>query len=76
LPQNITIDGLTLVEEGTDPFYIFNDYSGDPSIPAEDRKYLPVPPVSVSVKNIHTDRPVLLCQQPDLMPQTSFTAEQ
>lgn len=77
LPQNITIDGLTLVdEEGTDPLYIFNDYSGDPSIPAEDRKYLPVPPVSVSIKNANTSRPIELCQNPKLMPGTAFIVKQ
>lgn len=78
LPQNITIDGLTVAEEeeSTDPLYIFNDYSGDPSLPAEDRKYMPVPPVSVTVKNMQTSRPVELCQKPTLMPQTIFTAEQ
>ena len=77
LPQNITIDGLTVVEEegSAEPLYIFNDYSGASSVPTEDRKYMPIPPASVTIKNIQTSRPIELCQKPELMIQTIFTTE-
>lgn len=72
LPETVDIDGLTITEEATDerPLYIFNDYAGN--IPEEERKFLPIPPKSVKVKNIHTERTVELCQKPALMPETLF----
>ncbi len=77
LPQNVDIDGLTIVEENVtpSPLYIFNDYSGKSDIPAEERKYMPVPPKSVKVKHIHTEREVRLCAKPELMPGTVFEIE-
>lgn len=74
LPQNVDIDGLIIVEENTSdaPLYIFNDYGGDPAIPAEKRKFMPIPPESVKVKNIVTVRPIQLCGRADLMPDTKF----
>jgi len=74
LPQNVVIDGLTILEERTDdaPLYIFNNYLGSAEIPAEERKYMPIPPVSVDVKNVHTHRPVVLCEKPELMADTAF----
>lgn len=77
LPQNVDIDGLTIPEEEADerPLYIFNDYSGNPNLSAEERKYMPVPPKSVKVKNIKTSRKIELCAKPDLMPDTEYTAE-
>ncbi len=76
MPQKVSIDGLTIVEETADerPLTVFNDYSGSADIPAEERVYMPVPPVSVTVKNIHTSRKVELCAKPELMPDTEFTA--
>ena len=74
MPHNVSIDGLTIVEDTVDDrvLTIFNDYSGSADIPAEERVYMPVPPVSVSVKNIHTTRKVELCANPELMPDTEF----
>lgn len=72
LPQNVIIDGLTIAEDKTDdmPLSIFNNYLGNADIAEEDRKYMPVPPVSVTVKNVHTHRPVILCEKPELMADT------
>ncbi|MBQ8641538.1 MAG: hypothetical protein IJ480_04915 [Clostridia bacterium] len=77
LPRSVIIDGLTIAEDRTDdaPLCIFNNYLGKADIPAEERKYMPIPPVSVSVKNVHTHRPVVLCDNPALMPDTVWQAE-
>jgi len=77
LPQNVVIDGLTIAEDHTDdrPLAIFNNYLGDADIPADERKYMPAPPVSVKVRNIHTRRPVILCEKPELMPETEWISE-
>ncbi|MGN1346092.1 MAG: hypothetical protein ACI4V1_04855 [Eubacteriales bacterium] len=80
LPQNVDIDGLTVAEpsETSDgaPLYLFNDYSGNPDIPEEERKYLPVPPKCVRVKNLVTAREVRLCPNPERMPETEFVVEE
>ncbi|MBE6615047.1 MAG: hypothetical protein E7631_07065 [Ruminococcaceae bacterium] len=74
LPQHVIIDGLHIGEENPDnrPLCIFNNYLGNAEIPAAERKYMPIPPVSVTVQNICTDRPVTLCDKPELMPETRF----
>jgi hypothetical protein len=71
----VDIDGLTIAEEETDdrPLYIFNDYAGN--IPDEERRYMPIPPKSAKVKNIHTTRRIELCQKPELMPDTKWTKD-
>ena len=77
ITRNVLIDGLAVVEDGTDeaPLYVFKDYLGKEDIPAEKRVSMPIPPVSVTVRNIDTSRPVKLCQEPALMPDTAFVAE-
>lgn len=77
LPQHVTIDGLTVVENTADevPLTIFNDYSGDKNIPDAERVYKPLPPQSVTVKNVHTARKIELCALPSLMPETTFVLE-
>jgi len=82
------IDGLTIIEndqaDPSVPLTIFNDYgrairwmSLTEELPPEDapRPFMPVPPVSVEVKNIRTEREVQLCEKPALMPDTKFTRE-
>ena len=86
MPQNVVIDGLTIIEndqaDPSVPLTIFNDYSkgskgltlSDEPVPEDaPRPYMPVPPVTVEVKNIRTERAVELCQKPALMPDTKFT---
>ncbi len=76
LPQRVMIDGLTVIENGeadpAAPLTIFNDYSDDPSIPADKRVFMPIPPVSVEAGSIATDRRIELCAAPALMPDTAF----
>lgn len=73
---NVVIDGLTVAELSADdaPLYIFNNYLGqeDPGIPLAHK---PIPPQSVTVRGIRTGRPVQLCEEPLLMPDTVYTAE-
>ena len=71
---NVTIDGLTVQEQQADaaPLYIFNDYLGHE---AADCPHKPIPPEWVKVQRIHTPRPVALCEDPALMPDTKYTAE-
>lgn len=75
LPQYVTIDRLQIVENAPSdrPLTVFNDYSGDKSIPEAERIYKPIPPVSVTVR--HLDRDVQLCALPSLMPDTTFIVE-
>lgn len=81
LPKHVTIDGLTIIEKSEEeanngiPLSIFNDYIGDKNIPDAKRLYLPLPPESVSVKNVHTTRDIKLCVLPSLMPETTFVVE-
>ena len=88
MPQHVVIDGLTIIEndqaDPSVPLTIFNDYgrairwmSLTEELPPEDapRPFMPVPPVSVEVKNIRTEREVQLCEKPALMPDTKFTRE-
>ena len=86
MPQNVVIDGLTIIEnDQTDasvPLTVFNDYSkgskgltlSDEELPEDaPRPFMPVPPVSVELKNIRTEREIQLCVKPALMPDTKFT---
>lgn len=77
ITQNVVIDGLKIIEDSSDskPVFVFADYLGKDDIPADERRYMPVPPVSVKVRNIETEREVRLCQEPALMPETEFIAE-
>ena len=77
ITRNVEIDGLKIIEENADsaPVFVFADYLGKEDIPAEQRRYMPVPPVSVNVRNIETTREVRLCQEPSLMPETEFIAD-
>ncbi len=83
MPRKVVIDGLTVVEdfakEGTPglevPLTIFNDYVRDHDLSPEVARYLPQPPVEVSVKNIQTERKIALCARPELMPETMFSVE-
>ena len=85
MPQNVVIDGLTIIEndqaDAAVPLTVFNDYSkagkgltldeeATPDIAG--RPFMPVPPVSVEVRNIHTERDIQLCVAPELMPDTKF----
>ncbi len=76
MPRHVLIDGLTVVEndaaDDSAPLSVFNDYSGDPGIPASARVFLPRPPVSVELRNIATRRRIQLCDAPGLMPDTAF----
>ena len=83
LPQNIRFENFTVEEtEGAPPkpLTLFPDYSRT-SIsflqPPEGaaRKHLPVPPQTVTVKNVAPARQVILCADPALMPDTVFTVE-
>ena len=83
MPQNVVIDGLTIIENeeanASVPLTVFNDYAGlhrqdgESAQETVDRPFMPVPPVAVEVKNIHTEREVQLCAAPELMPDTKFT---
>ncbi len=83
MPTNVTIDGLTVVEdltaEGTPglevPLTMFNNYAHWYEEPYEVLPHLPKPPVSVKVKNIRTERKLALCPRPELMPDTWFSVE-
>ena len=89
MPQNVVIDGLTIIEndqaDPSVPLTVFNNYgkairwnSLDEELPPEDtpRPFMPVPPVSVEVRNIHTEREIQLCAAPELMPDTKFIKQQ
>lgn len=73
---NVVVDGLTVVEQDADdtPLYIFNNYLGHDA-PADQQAYRPIPPERVSVRGIHTSRPIMLCEDPSLMPDTRYTIE-
>lgn len=77
ITRNVEIDGLRIIEDAADdrPVYVFADYLGKEDIPLEERRYMPVPPVSVKVRNIGTARCVRLCEESALMPETEFIAE-
>lgn len=71
---DVEIDGLMIEEKEQRPegtVYVFNDYLGQP-LPDAERKHMPIPPNTVSVKNIHTARPMALCQKAELMPETKY----
>lgn len=72
---NVDIDGFTVADDTDDgrPLCIFNNYAGN--IPDEERKYMPVSPKSVKIKNIHSDRKIVLCEKAELMPDTDFITE-
>ena len=72
---DVEIDGLKIADDSGDDrqLSIFNNYAGD--IPDEERKYMPVPPKTVNVKNIETFREIVLCDSRTLMPDTVFTKE-
>ena len=82
MPQNVVIDGLTVIEndqaDAEVPLTVFNDYAGlrnqegESAPEAASRPFMPVPPVSVEVRNIRTERDVQLCAAPELMPDTKF----
>jgi len=77
LPQEIDIDGLEVIcgTESSAPLYVFNNYSGNPEIEPSARAYMPIPPVSVRLKNIKSGRKVELCELPSLMPDTEFISQ-
>ncbi len=70
---NVIIDGLTVAEEASDgkPLYVFNNYLGSAEAAGE-RRHMPLPPDRVSVRGIRTKRPVALCEEPGLMPETEW----
>jgi len=74
---NVEIDGLTIDEETPDdaPLFVFNDYASRAQLPASEFRYQPVAPKTVRVRNISSSRPVRLCENPALMPDTDFIAE-
>ncbi len=74
---NVEIDGLTIDEETPDdaPLFVFNDYASRAQLPASEFRYQPVAPKTVRVRNISSSRPVRLCENPALMPDTEFIAE-
>lgn len=71
---NVIIDGLTVEEQCRDdaPLYVFNNYLGEGNLMSQERPFMPVIPEKVSVQNIHSHRPVALCENPELMPGTVF----
>ena len=71
---DVTINGLDILEDAADssPLYIFNNYLGAAPDPAT-RPHMPRPPRQVRVQGIRTPRPVRLCENPALMPDTAFT---
>ena len=77
LTNNVLIDGLTIMESDADdsPAYVFNDYLICKDEPCGEPVYMPVPPVSVTVKNMHTGRKVELCPNKELMRETVFVRE-
>lgn len=72
---DVEIDGL-MIEENTmaaeEPLYVFNDYQGQQERTDKERKHKLIPPKTVLVRNIRTNRPVALCENPALMPETLF----
>ena len=52
-----------------------NNYLGKGNALPQERPFMPVPPVEVSVWNVHSHRPVALCENPDLMPDTVFESK-
>ena len=80
LPQELVIDGLTVEESapGSEPLAVFCDYLYttadymllDETLPQD---YLPVPPRTVTVKNLHAAHSIQLCTNPELLQQTVFT---
>lgn len=76
LPE-VVIDGLTVVEDAQDgaPLFVFNDYLGGEASSAVERPWLPIPPRTVTVRNIRTQRPIHLCENPALMPDTAFSVD-
>ena len=75
---NVVIDGLNIVEKAEDnqaPVYVFNDYLGSESVSGAVRPFMPIPPKTVTVLCIRTKRPLALCENPALMPDTLYRAE-
>ena len=74
---DVVIDGLTVAEAAGDaaPLYVFNDYLGKAADGGE-QAHKPIPPQRVSVRNVKTQRPVLLCEEPALMAGTAFVLEE
>jgi len=74
LTRRVDIDGLKVSENRTEegPLYIFGDITGDPADAQGEQKFMPVPPESVTVKNLDTKREIRLCARPELMPETEF----
>jgi len=75
IPQEVEIDGLKIAENDADdkPLYVFNNYLGNTDF--DERPFMPVPPKSVQVRNISTGRPIVLCEDPELMPDCVFDKE-
>lgn len=74
---DVEIDGLTVEEKETGekgPLYVFNNYLGQMA-PDAMQPHRPLPPGQVSVRNVCPVRPVLLCENPDLMPDTVYCME-
>lgn len=77
LPANVTIDGLTVIENEAAPadvpLTIFNHYLGTEQ--AEERPFLPQEPMQVTVRNVHTGRDIRLCADQERMKETAFHVE-
>ena len=58
--------------EGAGVLYMFNDWTGKPE---GEVKYPMIPPRRVSAKNVRGARSVALCQNPALLRETEFAAE-
>jgi len=53
--------------------YAFINYTGN--IPTEERKYMPIPPKTVKLKNVvrySGEAEIMLCRAPGLMVQTKY----
>ncbi len=80
---NVIVDGLTIAAETefTEPLYVFNDYTRSfkslelTDTQPEETPYPIIPPRSVRIRNIAVGKPVDLCSNPALMPDTEFIAE-
>ena len=77
LTESVEIDGLTVKEDSVTnvPLSIFKSYVPPYDTEDGERKYRPILPRSVKVKNIITERDVQLCERPELMVGTKFVLE-
>ncbi|MBE5761254.1 MAG: hypothetical protein E7334_04585 [Clostridiales bacterium] len=74
-PKNILIDSLSVLDDSSDPLYVFTDYLGDNPAPESERKYLPEEPEKIVIKNLAVKSDIMLCSNMDLFKNTEFICE-